>query len=215
MKIFLCTLLFPLSLLAEQGSVETAVHQEIEKLVKRECDSCSVKIDFPDAIKELSGETVSSVDVDQYRGRANALIQTNKQTKKIPLSVRWFDKVVIAQKNIRHGSLISESDVKVIEKDVTFNKAAYVGDVSKVIGMVGKRKYVRGQIIDENYIKKANVVRYGQPIKINLSSGQLSMTVSGKAKGVGAVGDIIPVQINKTKKKVMAKIIDNSTARME
>ena len=79
MKIFLCTLLFPLSLLAEQGSVETAVHQEIEKLVKRECDSCSVKIDFPDAIKELSGETVSSVDVDQYRGRANALIQTNKQ----------------------------------------------------------------------------------------------------------------------------------------
>lgn len=200
--------------------IEESLQKYVQEQVSKECETCKVKIFFRDKLEEtlasdLKIESVKNIQVANLKGETTIYFETEDKNYQISADLRWYDNVVIADSNVSHGTILSDRDLKLVEKDITFNTVHYLQDVNNANGMVVRRSFQRGHIIDENFLKRPNVVKYGQPLKLILDNGQLSMSVSAKARGAGAVGDVIPVLIGRTNKKVMAQIVDSATARME
>ena len=216
MKLFFLILFLPITALANNPAFKKAVYDKVLADVQVECEKCDVKINYTQVFDFDEDDIVISVSGFNLKGNTTIFLESEKRgTVQVPAVIRWFDKVVVAKSNIRHGKIITNDDIKVINKDVTYISKAYIGSTEPVVGKIGKRLFKRGQIIDESLLKNPRVVRYGQPIKLLLDNGALQMTVTGKSRGSGSVGDLIPVMITKTKKKVMAKIVDKNSARIE
>lgn len=202
---------------AEQPAQDLQSHlvQVIEAQVSNECTSCSVDVQVhnPQAVDDIA--IPDKVISDRWKGQTNLILKTGKENRVVTVTIRWQDKVVVAKKNIKQGQIIKASELRTVDKDVTYIKTAYANDIKNVVGMTGGRVFKRGQIIDEAVLRKPIVVRYGQPIKLFIDEGSLSLTMSGRARGAGAIGDRIPVFIPNTRKKLFAVIIDKSTARVE
>ena len=200
-------------------TLEEAFQNFIQEKVNEECETCKVKMFFTNKLTETVGETkweeIKNIQMANLKGQTTVYFETKDKNYQLTADIRWYDQVVIADNNINHGSIINEGDLKTVEKDITFNNVPYIREAQKAHGMLARRSFQRGHFIDENFLKKPHIVKYGQPLKLILDSGNLSMTVSGKARGSGAQGDTIPVLITRTNKKVMAQIVDNTTVRME
>lgn len=217
-KLFLVLLfLFGFQVSKAEGTLpaEKSILHTIAREVKKECETCKVELMIHN--KELVNDVAlpDLVMADHWRGQTNLALKLGEETRVITATIRWKDNVVVAKRNIRQGHRLSAEDLRVVEKDVTFLKTPYATSAKKVVGLESKRVFQRGHIVDETYLQKPIVVRYGQPIKLELSEGALNVLVVGQAKGAGAIGDRIPVVIADTKKKVFAKIIEKDKARME
>ena len=219
MKIALLVLLlqfFTNSSLAKSTEVaEKNINEAIKQQVQVECPSCEVEVTLHNKILIADIEKPDAVIADHWKGQTNLLLKMGEKHRVITATIRWKDNVVVAKKNIKQGFPITSDDVRVVNKDVTYMKAAYVQKPEDVIGWEGKRIFTRGQAIDENILRKPIVVKYGQPIKIHLQEGSLSLSMNGQAKGAGAIGDRIPVIINKTRTKVSGKIVGKNSVRIE
>ena len=53
----------------------------------------------------------------------------------------------------------------------------------------------------------AKVIHFGGLVTASVSNDSFSVSVPAKAKGSGSVGDIIPVELLNSKKKVMARVV--------
>lgn len=195
--------------------VEANLKKLIETQVANECATCKVDlvVHNPSIISDIA--VPDAVISERWKGQTNIILKVGSENRVVTVTIRWKDQVVIANKNVRQGQVLEPSDLKLVEKDVTYEKTAYMQNLNEVVGLEGRKLFKRGQIIDENYLKKPLVVKYGQPIRLVIDDGSLSLSMTGTARGAGAVGDRIPVFIQDTRKKVSAVIIDKSTARVQ
>lgn len=214
---FLFLYFFCLKALASEPSVniESYIKAIAQKEVAKECPTCDVDLVIHN--KKLLDDVAvpDQIIADRWRGQTNLILKMGDESRIVTVTIRWSDDVVIATKNIKQGQVIQEPDLKTIKKDVTFLKEAYVNKISAVVGWEGRKIFRRGQIIEENYLKKPLAIKYGQPIKLHLREGSLILTMMAQARGAGAVGDRIPVYIPKTRKKLSAIVVDSGSARIE
>lgn len=207
--------------LFSQGSLSTDKVGDIERhllkvaqvQVDTECPTCRVELEImnPKTVEDIA--LPDSVLADHWRGQTNLILKIEGETRIVTANIRWIDQAVVAKKNIRQGSILNAKDLRVVDKDVTFLKVAHVQSPEQVAGMVARRVFGRGQVIDEGMLKKPLAIRYGQPIKIEIQSRSLKVQMQGRAKGAGAIGERIPVYIPSTRKKVSATIISSSLVR--
>ncbi|MEM7646450.1 MAG: flagellar basal body P-ring formation chaperone FlgA [Pseudomonadota bacterium] len=183
--------------------------------MKKECSSC--QLDFRIMNKSVVEEIAipDQVWADHWRGQTNLVLVLGEKKKVVTVDIRWIDQVVVAKKNIKQGNLIGPEDLRVVDKDVTFLKTAYINDPSMAQAMISRRLYQRGQVIDEGMLKKPLAIRYGEPVKLELQEGSLQLVINGQAKGAGAVGDSIPIFIPRTRKRVMAKILSEGRVKLK
>ncbi|MCB0377983.1 MAG: flagellar basal body P-ring formation protein FlgA [Bdellovibrionales bacterium] len=206
----------PTLLGAEEGlAIQKQIRDVIREKVHTQCPTCRVEIEFIENIKASRDEAIKEVHPTHLKGESIVSYKQEGQINKIPVSIRWYDQVVVAKNNIIHGKTIEESDLAKVEKDITFNSIAYLQEPSQAIGMVGRRLFPRGQIVDLSQLKKPRLIKYGQPVNLSFAQGGLSLSMMGQARGAGVEGDRIPVIINGTKKKVMAKILSKNEVRVE
>lgn len=195
--------------------VESHILKAVSEQVSKECSTCKVELRI---LNKKHIEDIAIPDrvfADYWKGQTNLVLQLGDKTRIVTTDIRWFDQVVVAKKNIKQGALIKKADLRQVDKDVTFLKKAYLQSPKQAIGFIGKRIFQRGQIIDEAMLKKPLVIRFGQPVKLQIKEGALDVIMIAKARGSGAIGDRIPVLIPSTRKKVFAKIINQNIVRVE
>ena len=214
--IFFITFSYGVSAASEAANLlENHLKKLIKKEVSNECQSCDVvlQIHNRDSVDDIA--IPDQVISDRWKGQTNLLLKIGKQTRVITVTIRWFDSVVVAKRNIKQGTVLTEKDLRTVNKDVTYLKVAYLQDIENAQGWVGRRIFKRGQIIDEAALSKPLVIRFGQTVKVVMNEGQLELLMTGKARGAGAIGDRIPVFIPGTRKKITAVVIDKNTTRLE
>lgn len=215
-KILLFTIFVFQNAWADKASmVEKHILKTVSAEVQKECASCQVELQI---LNKKIIEDIAIPDrvvADHWKGQTNLVLKLGDENRIVTAEIRWKDQVVVAKKNIRMGKLIDSKDLRVVEKDVTYLQTAYLNESQKAVGWLGKRVFQRGQVIDENMLKKPLAVKFGQPVKLELINGSLELVIQAKARGAGAVGDQIPVYIPKTRKKVTAKVIGGGRVRLE
>ena len=187
----------------------------IQTEAKKECPSCSVKL------RVLNDKVVEDIAIpdqviaDYWKGQTNLILVYGGKRKIVTVDIRWMDQVAIATKNIRQGQVIADSMISMVEKDVTYLKTPYSNSAEHIQGLVTKRVFQRGQIIDEAMLKKPIAIRFGQPIKVEYRQGPLQLVMQGKSRGAGAVGERIPIYIPKTKKRMTAEILNHERVKVQ
>lgn len=218
-KVFILSLfmmIFAGQLPADQVvDIEAHLKKTIQEQVKNECETCTIELYIHNS-KILEDIAVPDrVIADRWRGQTNLVLQLGEDNRIVTVTIRWKDHVVIAKSNIRQGQVIHDSDVKLVEKDVTFLQTPYLSQVEGAVGWEPRKIFKRGQIIDEGYLKRPLVIKYGQPLKVYLDEGSLQLTMSGTAKGAGAIGDRIPIYLNDTKKRLSAIILGRGEVKVQ
>jgi flagella basal body P-ring formation protein FlgA len=179
----------------------------IEREVRKECSTCRVsfQVTNPKLLEDVA--VPDKVLADHWKGQTNLILFLGAEKRIVTADIRWFDQVVIAQDNIKIGDDLNEKNMLVQEMEVTYLQTAYARDLAGIKGLVSRKLFRRGQILDESQLKKPIVVRFGQPLKLRLHEQGLVLTLDARAQGAGAIGEDIPVFIPQTQKRIQARIV--------
>ena len=122
--------------------------------------------------------------------------------------LKRFGLAVIAEKPINKGQKVSVEDVNLVKINLnnSLNRTV-LQKLSQVTRKVARVDIGKGEIIQNHMIKALNVVNVGDSVDIVVRGGGYEILAKGKAKGNGAIGDVITV-INISSKKVLkARVI--------
>ncbi|MGZ3580538.1 MAG: flagellar basal body P-ring formation chaperone FlgA [Syntrophales bacterium] len=123
--------------------------------------------------------------------------------------------VVMSAKFLPRDTEINADDVKVVRRWFNQNPANIVTQVEDV---VGKHPYsdIRQNVeIKRNMLKSAKTIKRGKMVKMVLESGPMVIITFGLSEEDGSRGDFIKVKNISSNKIVYAKIIDDSSVRVD
>lgn len=150
--------------------------------------------------------------------RLIAIISVNGVVKnKVRLSgwVDVFESVVCACRNLKKGEIIKEDDLCLVRKNISRLSSNIVTDTSKVVGLMVKHTIRKEACIKEWMLEKPLIVQRGDIITILAESGNLRVTAPGRVLAKGHMGELIRVQNSMSNKVIYAKVVNNSTVRVD
>jgi len=150
--------------------------------------------------------------------RLVAIISVNGVVKnRVTLSgwVDVFESVVCARRNFKKGEILEEDDLYLSRKNISHLSSKILTDTGKAVGLVIKHTIKKDTCIKEWMLEKPLVVERGDMITILAESGNLRVTAPGRVLVKGHMGEFIRVQNSMSKKVVYARVINNSTARVD
>ena len=154
----------------------------------------------------------------QWEGWGNANItvfarQGGRVVKNIPvrIEVEALADMVVTVRQIDHGSIITSDDVVVKRWDVFGMQGKYVGRISDAVGKKARSTMRPNAPLKSDQLEKIALIRSGQAVTVLAESGNMKITVTGRARSAGAAGDTISVQNLNSLKEFPARIIDAKT----
>jgi flagellar basal body P-ring formation protein FlgA len=109
---------------------------------------------------------------------------------------------LVYARNISAGEIVQASDLQWSDETVAGPDAP--GDVDRVIGMAARLPLREGAAVAGHDLIAAKVIRRDQMISVDYAEGGVSLSLSGKAMGDAAVGDIVQVMNLSSKKIIQA-----------
>lgn len=186
----------------------------------------NIRIQFLNRVQDITvqGEKISygirSGRDEAFIGDSTFTVQVYDDgtlLKEIPMRVRMevAVDVVVSTKQLQRNSEIGEGDIKLVRK--WFNQMP-VNAVTQIEDAVGKRLYSNvmphGEI-RRNMLKSIATVKRGKVVKVMLESGPMTITTFGLSEEDGGHGDFIRVRNMSSNKTVFARVIDDSSVRVE
>jgi flagella basal body P-ring formation protein FlgA len=123
--------------------------------------------------------------------------------------------VVVSAKFLPRDTEINADDVKLVRKWFNQNPANIVTQMEDVIG---KHPYsdIRQNIeIKRNMLKSVKTIKRGKMVKMVLENGPMMIVTFGLSEEDGSRGDFIKVKNISSNKIVYAKVIDDSSVRID
>lgn len=147
-----------------------------EKLIINKDAELKIKGDFiylPVKIKRNSGKYVNSV---------------------VTLKVKLYKQVYTAIKVIQKGSLIDESDLMLLEVDVSGLRSEPITNFRDNKKYRAKVTIKDGTIIEANNVEELPLVLIGDVVKAIKNTGTVTISFMAKSKDEGKIGEIIRIQ---------------------
>ena len=119
-----------------------------------------------------------------------------------------------AKKTILMGAKLVSSDFQMERVDVTREKRipAIAADLK---GAQLRRSFSSKQALYVEDLVERDMAYRGQPVSVELVDQPISLEMPGIARKSGKLGEIIPVTINKTRKKLMAEVVGEGRVRIK
>lgn len=159
-----------------------------------------------------------SVQPDVDLSKANNTIQVSCHgdvTWGIRLSYKLqrFSQVITPTKTIAKGDKILESDLQLIENEIT-TLNSYFTDKNSIVGQTAKTIILPGQIIQSSQIIPSKFVKRGEIVNMIAEIPGLKITSKGTALNDGTLGDSIQVKAIGSKKIVEATVVSEHTVKV-
>jgi flagella basal body P-ring formation protein FlgA len=200
---------------SQGSSIEAVIQKMVQKEVQKECATCEVELILHNKSLVEDVAKPDRVIADRWKGQTNLILRVGEDTRIITATIRWKDKILIAKNNIPVGQVLTAKHLERVKKDVTYLQTPYLTHEDEARGLATRRVFKRGQVLDSSYLKKPIAIKFGQPVEIQFNTGALALSMSGEARGAGAIGDRIPVIVNNTKKRMSAVILSKNQVRVE
>lgn len=112
----------------------------------------------------------------------------------VPVTVVSTATVVVADRHLPKGSLLTPEVLRVERRDVTRNRAGYYTSIEAAAGQRVTRPILEGRLVSPDMLAAENVVRRGQSVTLVVSTGRMKIHMAGKALIDGAIGQRIKVE---------------------
>ena len=221
---------FALPVAAPPGNLvsEAEVRRVISDFVLRRTASLNAqvsikKIGYSGDLKlpagEVSYQVVAPESWPGYGGTSLSLIvRVDDQVKRnqtVQVEVEALAEMVIATRPLDRGEVIAPSDLVLARRDLTHIRGRFLKGIEEAVGLRVKNAVRANSPVCGDYLERVPVVTSGQIVTIVVESDAVRITASGKAKGSGAVGDIIMVQNLSSQKEIAARVVDATTVRVD
>lgn len=203
-----------------EGEVRTAVERYLtEKLRGRGWQTTISQLAIPQRVSLPKGvrdlEIVAPSSWDGWGAVSMALLVrvNGVMEKNLPLrlTVDARTEMVVANRQLLAGTVLTEDDLSLQQREVAQAAGLHVSAIEDVVGMKLRSMVRSGAPVKSNQMQKVPVINNGQLVTIVAESAGFRMTVTGRAKGSGGVGDIIKVENLNSRKQFPARIVDSTT----
>jgi len=141
--------------------------------------------------------------VDNFQAELNKAQQAIPGWRPGAVSVRgnvqYLCESVVALRSLAAGETITLDDVKILPQRVTSFRNVGLGDVNLVVGQEAARSISAHTIIQTEMIRKQQIIKRKQTVRVVSKVGIVQMSVRGEALGDGGLGDVIPVRLVNSK----------------
>lgn len=118
----------------------------------------------------------------------------NPWTIYVQASVALIEPVLVAQRPLSRGTVLSGDDVTLAEKDVARMTQGYLTDIKDINGMVLKYSVTAGAVLRPSLLQPPIVIKRGERVILLAEGGGIQVKMEGQSLMDGAVGDIIRVR---------------------
>lgn len=130
-------------------------------------------------------------------------------------NLRLYDKVACTTRRLGRNETLTQSDIKMVRRDITMLGDDLVRKQSTAIGKQISTSLQPGDIIRTSRLDDPPLVKRGELITIVAQTEDLRITAPGEAKRTGAQGDIIRVKNLMSRKTLFAKVIADGIVQVE
>lgn len=124
-----------------------------------------------------------------------------KKTMMISGQAELFAMVPVATRSIQGSEKLASTDFKVERKDITFALDA-PANTKDFETSVAARGLAIGEPIWKASIRREQLVRFGDPVRVQVGGETWSVTTDGVAQGAASIGESVRVKVGKSQKLV-------------
>ena len=125
----------------------------------------------------------------------------------VPVSIAAYGEVVVANRSMARGTLLSEDDLQVVEQDLAGLPFGYLTDTGEVDGTQLKRPVTAGTVLTPMMLEAPRLVRRGQRVTLLAQTGGIEIRMVGKALADGTSGERVRVRNLSSKRVVEGTVI--------
>ena len=154
-------------------------------------------------------ETFSSVD-DTGRSRYSVGVRCNGDqpwTLYVPVSMRLYREVLVLDREVGRGGVLTQADIRQEERDVTLLRRGYLEHPEQVLGKTPKRTLKTGTVLSSHLLDSSALISRGSRVTILGEIGGIEVRMEGKAMANGALGERIQVQNSSSNRRVEATVV--------
>lgn len=202
-----------------RGAVERFL---AEKLEGRGWDTTIRQLTIPQGIRISNGprdlELIAPAGWDGWGPATIVLVvRVNGSVEKnlsLRLQVDARTEMLAATRQLLAGTVLSEADLQFQKHDVSQAGGHPVKNMADAVGKKLRMTVRAGAPIKSNQLVNVPVIVSGQLVTIVAENAGIKITVSGRARSAGGIGELIRVQNLASNKEISARILDASTVEV-
>ena len=136
------------------------------------------------------------------------------QTVNLNLQINLFQKVLVAKESIKQGQNLTPELFDVARREVTSLADPPIVSSQELDGKSAARAMVAGRTLTQSLLQKQELVKRGDMVSIEYSSGSIKITASGEAKEPGYLGETIKVKNMSSSRIISAVVQDEKTVKI-
>lgn len=171
------------------------INQLDPRLKLAACDE-PLQVGFPPGRRQSGYTTL----VTECRGRNGWKIH-------VPVTIRRFDEVLVAVRNLPRGTRLSADDVRAERREISRLTRGYYRRPAEIAGQVLQRSIRQARVLNPASVASPRLVRRGDEITIIAQAGNLTIHVKGKALMDGTEGKKIRVRNLRSKEELQATVV--------
>jgi flagellar basal body P-ring formation protein FlgA len=159
---------------------------------------------------------------ERWEGYGNTslalIVRVNDQVKRnltVPVEVEALAEMVVVARSLERGEVIGASDLALVRRDLAHVQGRFLKSPEEAIGLRVKNAVRANSPLRGDYLERVPIIKSGQIVTIVVENDVVKITASGRAKGAGALGDIIMVQNLSSQKDIAARVVDAMTVRVD
>lgn len=159
---------------------------------------------------------------ERWEGYGNAslalIVRVDEQVRKnltVPVEVEALAEMVVSTRTLERGEVITSPDLAIAKRDLARVQGRFLKDADEALGLRVKTPMRANTPLRGDYLERVPVVKNGQIVTIVAENEIVKITTTGRAKGNGAVGELITVQNVSSLKDLTARVVDAMTVKVE
>jgi flagella basal body P-ring formation protein FlgA len=143
--------------------------------------------------------------------RVNGVVEKNLPLR---LAVDAETEMVVAKRQLLNGTLLTADVLETKMQNLALAGGQHIKSIDDAVGKKTRITVRPGYPIRSDQLVAVPVVVSGQLVTIVLERPGMKITVSGRAKSSGGIGDLIRVENLSSRREIPAKVVDSSTVEV-
>lgn len=149
-------------------------------------------------------------------GMAVVARQNDRLVSNIPVQVdvEALADMVVALRQLDHGTIITAADVAVHKRDVAAAAGRFTRNPGDIVGKRARTTLKANTAVRTDQVERVPLVKSGQMVTIVAENEVFKISVAGRARSAGAEGDVIMVQNLNSLKEIPARVVNATTVQV-
>ncbi len=154
-----------------------------------------------------------SIPKKNYSERTNSIALSCKGRTSwniyFPMNVKLFTNVLVANRPIQTGEIITENDVAYEQQDKNHLLEGFYKDIHSLVGLATSRTINAGGVFTQRNTRRMPIIKKNQAVNLAIKTGNIEIQMIGIAKSDGYLSGPIKI-LNPSSKKIIDAIVKDT-----